>query len=512
MVQVENGNNSQVVFLEGEAGLKELYDPNLLNQWNHLMQNSSVSSVFQSPDFVLPWLEENKNDYSPLILLMYLNGTLVGLLPLARKIDAKSGQLSKHLVGSGHFYAVYQTWLLVDGNEDFFWNKGLIGLMNHIPGCEINLKSLPNLESFKKMVSNNKVNKYSVIEKYHNPILGFKLDGYQKIINKRHFKAKFNRVNKSGELHFEHLNCLERLQLALNHIEVFHNLRQGAAFNKTPFPLDKEERNIFIEWFKKGILHATALWLDEELIGAVIMIKDGKHTVHLAGLITYSPLHGKYSPGLVHLYLLVSRLKEEGLTYLKLSPGYDSYKERFSNESEELFELLISNNRFSLLKRKFRISIRNFLIMKGIRPMEVSVWIDKKRALFKNKWFKLKKGNPHKEVDWILFLRKIEQTNGKEFKGDIDLRVMDISQLLLVDDCTFEISRWEFLNDALKRLEENQIFYTLTQKNRLIFCVWGKKPEKLSDVNDDLKISYIPKNIFAALDIDFKQLKSWKEY
>jgi hypothetical protein len=413
--------------------------------------------------------------------------------------------LSKQLIGSGHFYALYQTWLLVEGNEDFFW-EGLKELMNHLPGCEINLKSLPNLDSFKKMASNNMVKKYCVIEKYHNPILGLNLEDYQKIINKRHFKAKFNRVNKSGELYFEKLNSLERLHLALNHIEIFHNLRQGAAFNKTPFSLDREERNIFIKWYKKGILHATALWLDEELIGAVIMIQDGKHTVHLAGLITYSPFHAKYSPGLVHLYLLVSKLKEEGFSYLKLSPGYDLYKERFSNGGEELFELLISSNKFSLLKRKLRISIRNFLLIKGIRPMEVSVWIDKKRASIKNKWFKLQKGNPHKNIDWFLFLRNIEQEKEKKFKGEIDLRVMDLSQLLLVDNCTFEISRWEFLNNALKRLEENQIFYTLTQKNRLIFCVWGKKPENLSDMNDVLKISYNPKNIFAALDIDFKQL------
>ncbi|MCH6236771.1 GNAT family N-acetyltransferase [Cognataquiflexum rubidum] len=507
MVKVENGNYSQVRFLEGDSGLKELYDSNLLRQWNHLMQCSSVYSVFQSPDFVLPWLEENKKEYSPLILLMYLNGSLIGLLPLARKIDIKSGKLSKHLVGSGHFYALYQTWLLVEGYEDIFWEKGLLGLINHIPGCEINLKSLPNLESFKKMASNNKVFKYSVIEKYHNPILGFKLDDYQKIINKRHFKAKFNRVNKSGELLFEHLNSLERLQLALNHVEVFHNLRQGAAFNKIPFPLNKEEINIFMEWFKMGILHATALWLDGELIGAIIMIKDGDHTVHLAGLITYSPFHSKYSPGLVHLYLLVLRLKEEGINYLKLSPGNDSYKERFSNESEELFELLISRNRLSLLKRKFRIPIRNLLLRKGIRPMDISVWIDKKRASIKNRWFKLRIGNIHKEVDWIHFLGKFEKFNENKILGEIELRVMDISQLLLVDDYTFEICRWEFLNDALKRLEENQIFYTITKNNRLIFCVWDEKPEKLSGMNYDLKISYNPKNTFAALDIDFKQLE-----
>ncbi|WP_113922998.1 GNAT family N-acetyltransferase [Cognataquiflexum aquatile] len=510
MTNVEIHNNHKVMFLEGDACFEYLSSSDLVKEWKELMDKSPDSSVFQSPEFVVPWFKENKNEFSPLILLLYSRGTLVGLLSLARKINVSTGKLSKHLVGAGHFYALYQTWLVVDGYETTFWEKGVLGLMKHIPGCEINLKSLTNLKSYKAIAPNDKVSKYSVIEKYHNPILGFNFDDFQKIINKRHFKAKFNRVKKSGDLKFELLNSVDRLQFALDQIEVFHNIRQGAAFNKTPFPLDKEERKIFIEWFKNGLLHATVLYLDEKLIGAVIMIKDGKHTVHLAGLITYSPFHGKFSPGLVHLYLLVLSLKEEGFQFLKLSPGYDSYKERFSNENEELFELLISKNKISLLKRKFRIIIRNVLLTKGIRPMDVSVWIDKKQASLKNKWYRIKKGNAYKDVDWKVILEKIDPANEIKIKNNLDFRVLDISQLLLVDDCTFEISRWEFLQDALKRLEENQLFYTMTDKNRLILCIWMENSESFSKVIDTFELPFYPKKVFAALDLDFNKIQFWK--
>jgi hypothetical protein len=303
---------------------------------------------------------------------------------------------------------------------------------------------------------------------------------------------------------------MERLLFALDQIEVFHNLRQGAAFNKTPFPSDKDERNIFIEWFKKGLLHATALWLDEKLIGAVIMIREGSKTVHLAGLITYSPFHGRYSPGLVHLYLLVLRLKEEGFHFLKLSPGYDSYKERFSNDNEELYELLISGNRIPLLKRKLRVFLREIILKKGIRPMEVSVWIDKNRAAFKNKLFRFKKGNAHKNVNWSHILGKIDPENEVKILDDFELKVLDLTHLLLVNDCTFEVSRWEFLQDALKRLEENQLFFTLTDKNRLILCVWYNNPDVVSKKINKSEFSYNSNDIFAALDVDFNQLKFLK--
>jgi hypothetical protein len=208
--------------------------------------------------------------------------------------------------------------------------------------------------------------------------------------------------------------------------------------------------------------------------------------------------------------LLVLRLKEEGFHFLKLSPGYDSYKERFSNDNEELYELLISGNRIALMKRKLRVFFRKIILKKGIRPMEVSVWIDKNRAAFKNKLFRFKKGNAHKNVNWSHILGKIDPENEVKILDDFELKVLDLTHLLLVNDCTFEVSRWEFLQDALKRLEENQLFFTLTDKNRLILCVWYNNPDVVSKKINKSEFSYNSNDIFAALDVDFNQLKFLK--
>jgi len=263
--------------------------------------------------------------------------------------------------------------------------------------------------------------------------------------------------------------------LAFNEIEVFLNLRQGAAFNKEPFPQEFNNRQLYLEWFDKGVLHASLLKLDGNLIGAVVMMEDKGKTVHLAGLITYSPMHAKLSPGLIHLYLLAQKLKEDSFNYLKLSPGYDAYKERFSNSSEDLYELLISPQLNQIIKRKIRIKFREFILKRGIRPMELAVWFSKTKAIIRNKWSNLGSKNKINELtikEILIFLEEIIKNKIEEGTA-LFLANQDLTPLMLVDDKSLECSRWEFLESSLKRLEENQGFLGLVQQNQLTICIWA---------------------------------------
>lgn len=508
MSKIKINIDFSVKIIQGLNAISELENSEFREKWDSLIRKTKHSSVFQDASFVLPWYKEHINEYLPVAIIAFAGDNLVGLFTLARKSDGKSGKLSDELVGAGSFYAIYQSWLVLPGFLNSFWEKGIKVLLKQNPGCSINLKSLPHLDVVREIEKNNDFRKMTVFEKYHNPVLNFEDNSYQKVIGKRHFRSKYNRLSRGGRLKFERLNSLEQLNRAFNDIEVYYNLRQGAAFNKTPFPVDKNERALFLEWFKKGVLHATILWLDECLIGAVMVINDFGKTAHLAGLITYSPSHAKYSPGLVHLYLLTILLKEESFSDLKLSPGYDAYKERFSNTQEEIFELLISPSIYQNLKRKIRVKFREFVLKKGIRPMEVGVWVSKNTDVLKNKLFISK--NPfkvseipiNKVLEKLDYFLKIENPN-KPVIFEYD----NLSHLLLVDNFTFDLSRWEFLEDSLKRLEENQNFLTLLIDNKLNLCIWYepkdlqiKKPDDLKNIKEIKKMYSSTKFLSIKLD------------
>ncbi len=459
--------------IQGLDAIELLENAEFKKSWEALLDECQYGSVFQHASFVLPWYRQNLEEFSPLVLMTYSEERLVGLLTLARKIDPETGKYCRKLIGAGSFFAVYQTWLVLPEFVSQFWEKGLKSLLKEIPGSSINLKSLPN-KGIYQAISNAKGFKWmSVIEKHLNPVLDFETEDYQKIFGKRHFRSKFNRLNRAGEALFEKITSLDELKSAMESIEVFHNLRQGAAFNKMPFIQNNYQKELFWEWFEKGILHVTATRLNKELIAGVVIINDFGETSHLAGLITYSPKHAKLSPGLVHLYSLGQMLRNESFLNLKLSPGNDAYKERFSNTHEELHEILISPKWTERIIRKIRVQARAISLKNGIRPMEVHVWFSKKMATLNNKWYWFwhQSKNLHLSTDSILDKLKLVSKR-EHVKAEINLNSCKISDLLLIEEASFEVSKWQFLEDALKRLENHENCLTYVQDGRLRLCIW----------------------------------------
>jgi hypothetical protein len=482
--------------LLGSDAVEFLTKDVVIKNWIFLMDNCPFSSVFQDSSFVLTWYQENLEKFSPVVLVSFYGENIIGLMTLARKIDTIIGKSCQKLFGAGDFFALYQSWLVLPEFQDLFFEKGIKLIFEKFPGCSINLKYIPNINLYLSLSNNTGLKKMVVLEKHLNPVLDFKLDGYDKIFGKRHFKSKLNRLNRAGKVSFEKINSLEKLEATLDSIEVYHNLRQGAAFNKIPFDGNKNQRKLFLKWFESGILHITALHLDGILIAAVITINDFSITAHLAGLITYSPQHAKLSPGLVHLFLLSQSLKEESFQNLKLSPGNDAYKERFSNANEELYELLISPSWHERLIRKLRVKLRQYFLKKGIRPMEVHVWFSKKDAVLKNRLYKFLHPFDYKNHSKESLLSKLkEEANKSTTLSEIKLNSKGIGDLQLAGDTSFEICRWRFLEDALRRFENKENCLTLVSDGELRLCMWyiGELKDigdidKLNDLNKLTKI------------------------
>lgn len=495
---------SQVI--QGVEAVRILEEESFKVKWANLLEDSIAKSVFQAESFVLPWYKVNQADHIPIIVTAYSGDKLVGLLTLAQKFDKESGKKSDRLEGAGSFYALYQNWIVLPEFLEIFWEVGVLGLFRIFPNAYVNLKSvsgenifmaIENLPSFKKM---------TVIETYQNPILDYQRDGFEEILNKRHFRSKSNRINRAGEVKFEKVKSKEELIFSFNDVSVFHDLRQGAAFNKIPFGKDIAPRQLFLEWFEKGILHVSLLWFNKEIIAAVVIIIDNE-TAHLAGLITYSPRHGKLSPGLVHLYYLGLLLHEEGFKNLKLSPGYDSYKERFCNSHEDVHELLISPNLSDILKRKVRKKMRQNYFKFGVRPMDVEVILNKKKAQYINRLNNISKGfilkNSNKDVLIMNWAKKIV---GNDTLPNLNYRKDNLGDLLLVGDYDLLVSRWEFLVDSLKRLEDNQNFITLVENDKLLACIWYKDQFLIAPDKNIITPGF--ENFKVYVSLDFKLNKN----
>jgi hypothetical protein len=477
---INNNCSSEIIFeiIVGNEALHFLNQKEVIKDWELLFNVCSVKSVFQSHAFVLGWYNIYIKQHIPLVIMgKSVQGNLVGLFTLA-VMDHDLGQLSKkskiRIEGAGYNFAIYQMWLCLEQFKFSFFELGIKTLFNQYPYAKVYLRYIFLDFLFYPGNKSTFINKNLVIEKFKNPILDFKKKSNE-ILGKRSLRSKYNRVSKVGKYEFVKVTDLDLFELGLEAITKFTDIRQGAVFNRSPFEVDPLQKYIFFDWFKKGLLHVTFQYLNGDLISAVICISDDDFC-HLAGLISFSPLHSKFSPGLVHVYMLSQMLQNEGFSQFKLTPGYDLYKEKFKNEEEYLYGIFISQNRIQRFKRKLRVNFNCFLLKLNVRPSLFYLNIKKRKKWLKNRVNNVLTGRVFNDFNKQKNLFKIIKILEGGFNGNkFELVENQLGHLLFFNDYEFEVTRWEFLSDALKRLENGNSFWVLLKEDKMIACIWGDK-------------------------------------
>lgn len=463
----------QISLFSGLKGVAEIKSGKFIKEWEQLIKDCPWSGVFQSPNLIISWYETYQEACYPLIIAGFIDKRLIGLLPTALMGKSENDILDRtkplKFVGAGNYLSLEQTLITREELISEFWDKGLNSFFLKFPNSRLNLRYLPNQFPISAIENNNYFINYSVSRTFSNPILNFN-KSYADIFKKRHLKAKYNRLQRAGILNFEKVLDFASFKKGLEEIILFLEIRHGAAFNKRSFLNDINQKYLFFNWFKLGLLHVTFLKLNEEIISAVALIIDGKR-LHLAGLTSYSPVHAKFSPGIVHLFLLGQLIRDEGFGEFKLSPGYDSYKNRFSNDVEIVQEILISKNKNDIFLRRLRVFFDHQLLNLNYRPMGFNVGLDKIKSIFKSRLGYLK-------LSAQILLRGLSLKKAKD--SNIDINAINfqhnrLNDLLKFEENRFPISRWEFLNDALERLESGEEFLTLLHHDKLIGFIWIDK-------------------------------------
>ncbi|WP_299701317.1 GNAT family N-acetyltransferase [uncultured Pontibacter sp.] len=470
-------NTQGLDVLIGEEVFTLLSDEDFQQDWDRLYEACPWGTVFQSRNFVACWYRTYQGAYLPVLVRAVQEGQLTGLLTLA--LPQGGGQL----VGAGHFEAEYQCWLSAEAEGESFITTALTELQRRLPGHAVHLRFLPPGAPMSWAEADPRWRAQCVVQPARRPLMDMAAPDLPKMFRKTEFKNKLNRLRRIGEVRLERVTDAAAFSAMLKELAVQYDFRQGAMFNKNRFRENPLKAVFLQELFQLGLLHATVLKVNEEVIAAIAAVIS-KDWVHLGGINIHTPLYANYySPGFVHFLMLGQHLSEEGVAVFDLTPGGDSYKERMATNHDYVHELVVSNKLSFQLKKRLKKGLHDRLIKSGLRPMSVELAIRKNIYLFKGKT----KAFLNSGLSLLLF--KVREGEKKHYRiladdikrsescASVEVRYNNLNDLLDYDGRGVWQTRWEFLGESMRRFESGERSYTWAEGGRLLACAWlGRAP------------------------------------
>lgn len=456
--------------LIGKQVIEIFSQPRYKNDWNLLYNSCSWATAFQSWSFVFPWYSMFQDRFVPVVVVSTdQKGSLSGILPMAIPVeDFEQGSKVK-IVGAGEYESEYQAWISSEFNSKAFIESALSVLIKKFPGSDIIFRFIPSPNLLDWVEKSPGWKNKAIIQSFKRPLMRTQSPTIGSVISiQRQFKTKYNRLKKLGALSFERVTEIERFSVVLEELMVQFDFRQGAMFNKNQFRDNPMRKDFLLELFRQKILHVTVLLVNEKIIASLAAVSD-RRWVHLQGLNTHSPFYSRYSPGILHFYLLGKSLVEEDHTEVfDLTPGGDHYKERWATDHDTVYTLTLASGRRYRIKRSLKKMIHGWLVKAGQRPMTVELLLEKKMYLLKKKGLKsLIRPRSGSE--------ELYQVN--QLPNDVPSRIPTVNKnslndLLDYEDSLGNLTRWEFMENAMIYLGEGKNVYTLSDGKKLLACVW----------------------------------------
>ncbi|WP_158859269.1 GNAT family N-acetyltransferase [Lunatibacter salilacus] len=324
----------------------------------------------------------------------------------------------------------------------------------------------------------------------------------------RQFKNKYRKLNQLGKVKFEKIIDFNEFKTSFETLMAQFDFRQGAMFNKNQFLENPNKRNFFYGLFKQGLLHVTLLKIDDEIIASMIGASD-KKWVHLQGVNTHSPAYGKFSPGILHFYLLGDLIRKERGVF-DLTPGLDEYKERWATDHDWVYTITLTQNRQFYIKRFLKKNIHSTLIKLGFKPMKVELLLEKKVYLLKKKWNLRRLNTLWKKEN--LIPRRLSLPLDKKF-DQLSITENNLSDLLKYEETKGNLSRWEFMESVMNEMGNGKVIFSHTKDEKMVAMIsFEKKETKNGPVKDDINCkntSHTLENLYFHPDTTEEQLVSF---
>ncbi|MBT0809940.1 GNAT family N-acetyltransferase [Litoribacter ruber] len=488
MSEFTNKANSPVEMktLVGEEVFDFLDNKENQNQYDQLFEKCPWKTAFQNRDFISTWYRHYKSSYLPILVYSTQGDELIGVLSLAA-VKPSSGQVKKFdrvkILGAGHYRAEYQVWLSEPHNSEIFIKSALKSVIELYPKSDIFLRFVPNGDCLDWVELDPFWKKHCIVQSFRRVLIKMTEPEFPKLFTKKEFKNKRNRLKRLEGFEFSKITDLEEFKRVLPDLTDQYDFRQGAMFNKFPFRDAPEMKELLVELFKKNMLHVTVMRDGEEILASIVAVTH-KEWAHLGAINTHTPFHGKNSPGFVHFIMLQQMLSEEGFEVFDLTAGGDLYKERMANYHDYVYTLLFTQNQTFKIKRSIRKAVMGMLVKANIRPMSVELNIKRKFYLLKSR-MKL-----WKEKDVVFTAIKKRLAGKKDKPVTLAMEVNTSSDQLpirknsLKDNLEFNgggttLSKWEYLQETMRKFETGETSYTWVKDGDLKACVWVSEEEDL---------------------------------
>ncbi len=483
-------STTQVDLITEKTAYKVLDNHQFIILWQTLYNECPHATAFQAPNFVRIWYETYRYQWQPVVIqAQNSDGSLVGLWMLAH--NPKTGVITN----VGAHQAEYHTWLALPGKDISFLSSAWAILTQQFTFEALRFKYLPatSLGGMLQIALGAKSGGV-VLRKHNRPILKIDPDDIKASFAKKSNKSRFNRLKKIGKLEFHQVTDSVELEQVLDELIVYYDFRQGAANNSFPFQEDPMKRKFHSDLFSSAPnnVYVTVTYLSEQPIAAFWGTVSGQ-TVHL-GMLIFSPLFARYSPGKLHIMQLSEHLLKDGKNILDLTPGGDPWKERFTNAHDEVAEAIVYRSKWIRIQA-------NMLD----RALQWGKWCGSKVGITpadaRQILATLGKIKPHTVIqkirNWInrdfeYRIYQSGQTLAEMCHFDKRVRCNSLSDLLSFDPGESWQTRHEFLRNALERLERGESVYTISIDGRLAHCGWAVKNQAKFDMAEVKQSMLLP--------------------
>lgn len=463
---------SELTIIKGKEVLDKLSDAEFITGWDTLYLSCPWATVFQSREFLTTWYQTYQHRFLPVLVYARQHGRLTGLLPLT---------LNKNiLVGGGHFDAEYQTWLALPENHDWFIKSVFLELRKKYAGLNIELKYISKETPIEWARSDEHWKNRCVVGERPRPLMQIDDESFTRELRKKNRREKINRLKRLGNFSYQRITDRATFSSIFDELAIQYDFRQAAKFNKTNFKHNPLKKQLLLGLFDQDLLHVSLLKINDEIIAANVAVA-GRAWIYLKGMNSFAPMYAKYSPGILHFLILGQQLSAEEVEVFDLTPGDDPYKDHLANKHDHVYELFIANSerqnlKWYYLKNILRKHTYSFLIRKGIKPVLLT-------QLFKRKYYHYKE---RLRIGWVQgFVNLFKYERGSQScwvyepkqglpgsEPALEVKKNNLSDLLDFNGKGAMLTRWEFLEDAMRRLEAGQHSYTLSKYGMLIGCLW----------------------------------------
>ena len=452
-----------------------LADASFARQWDRLWSRCPWATAFQSHGFARAWYVTYRPRWEPLLLVAHApGGELAGLLALATPVEPSGGRV----VAAGAHQAEYQGWLAAPGDGDAFPPHAAAALRRHLPRAALALRYLPPGTPL-GWLDDPAERRLSLLKRYARPLLRFG-DGSQisQSLRKGGNKSRVRRLQKIGRVHVEPVADRAALERVLDTVIPYYDARRMAVNGSAPFRNDPLKRAFHLAMMDvPGLLHVTVLRVGELVASAHVNVRWGDEVQ--VGLIAHNPELARQSPGKLHILMLSEMLLREGYARLDLTPGGESYKERFANDADEVYALTLfpsaAARRRAVVRANAEDAARRVLAACKISPARAEAVVEslRRRGPLGLAARALSLARKRLGAPRVLHLYRLDlATRPPESPPHPGFRRNAMEDLLNYQPEAGAPSRREFVSDALARIEAGQHAYTFAEAGRLLHVAW----------------------------------------